>query len=84
MKLFEARVRVWAGKNAKKVEKALAPETEFRKRSRITVCADGEHVDITIRAEDFVALRAALATYMRFLKTALSVIEVAEKEGKNR
>jgi tRNA threonylcarbamoyladenosine modification (KEOPS) complex Pcc1 subunit len=49
-------------------------------RSRATLDKDGQFLTLRINAKDTVALRAALNAYLRWILSALSVLDVLETE----
>jgi KEOPS complex subunit Pcc1 len=55
---------------------AMAPAT---RRSCVTLNRDGVCLRLTVEAEDTVALRATLNTYLRWINSALNVIEAIKK-----
>ncbi|MBM3229797.1 hypothetical protein FJZ26_05170 [Candidatus Parvarchaeota archaeon] len=64
-------------KAAKDACRALAQETEFKKRSLSSISPKGSKLVIRIKADDVVALRATINSYLRLL----SVIESIEAEN---
>ena len=62
----------------KVVFKSLSPEiiTSSRERHRGKLKRDGDIISIEIEAEDTVALRAALNSYLRLLKIILDINEL--------
>ena len=53
---------------AKNVLFALSQETEFKKRAKSRVIAEGKLIEIMISADDSVALRATLNSYLRLIQ----------------
>ncbi len=64
-------------KQAVDAKTALAQETEFKKRANSQVSCKGNVLDVSISADDPVALRATANSYLRLL----SVIEKLEQEA---
>lgn len=62
------------------VYKALMPEIEkpATVRSRANLEKDGEFLVLKIRANDTVALRAALNAHLRWINSVLGILEVLE------
>jgi tRNA threonylcarbamoyladenosine modification (KEOPS) complex Pcc1 subunit len=54
--------------DAKAAAKAIAQETEFKKRGSSQVAATGKKLTIKIAAGDAVALRAASNSYLRLMQ----------------
>jgi KEOPS complex subunit Pcc1 len=59
---------------------ALAPEVKRQVgiRSKATLKAEEQTLVLEIEADDTVALRAALNTYLRWINSALNVLETME------
>ena len=55
-------------KHAEDAFRALEQETEFKKRSSAQLVAKGEKLFIDIEADDIVALRATVNSYLRLLQ----------------
>ncbi|MCW4045102.1 MAG: KEOPS complex subunit Pcc1 [Candidatus Bathyarchaeota archaeon] len=62
---------------------ALAPETAVpaTKRSRAVIEKEDKFLILNVEAEDTVALRAMLNAYLRWISSALNVMEVIENTG---
>ncbi len=61
---------------ARRVERALAPEVGdiAGERTRVSVARDDDQIDVAVEADDLVALRAGLNTW-------LTLVAVAESAG---
>jgi len=61
---------------------ALEPEVEkpATVRSRARLDKEDNHLVLKVEARDTVALRAALNAYLRWINSALNVLEVLEKQ----
>jgi tRNA threonylcarbamoyladenosine modification (KEOPS) complex Pcc1 subunit len=64
---------------------ALEPETKnpIGLRSQASIEQEGNHLILKIRAQDSVALRATLNTYLRWMNAILNVFSTAEKREKS-
>ncbi|MCX8151122.1 MAG: KEOPS complex subunit Pcc1 [Candidatus Bathyarchaeota archaeon] len=59
---------------------ALSPELiNPTSRSKATISQEDLTCVLTVKAEDTVALRAALNAYLRWINSAISVLETLEK-----
>ena len=58
------------------IEGSLRPEVEdpVSQRSTVTVHAEKDHVKISVHATDLAALRAALNSYLRWVKAVQDVV----------
>ncbi|MGO8807193.1 MAG: KEOPS complex subunit Pcc1 [Candidatus Bathyarchaeia archaeon] len=61
--------------------KALDPEAKgnVSRRASVTLEANGLSIVLAVDAEDTVALRATLNAYLRWISTALNVIDVVSE-----
>jgi KEOPS complex subunit Pcc1 len=59
------------------IPEAKAPPTQ---RSTVTLKKDGSSLTLTVEAQDTTALRATLNAYLRWINSALNVIDVVAKE----
>jgi len=61
---------------------ALTPETHTMetKRANVELKADGCCLVLIVKAEDTIALRATLNTYLRWIQSTANVIEVVEHQ----
>lgn len=61
---------------------ALKPETRTieTRRASVQIRKDGCFLDLTVEAEDTVALRATLNAYLHWIQSTLNVIEVLENQ----
>ncbi|MCW4007279.1 MAG: KEOPS complex subunit Pcc1 [Candidatus Bathyarchaeota archaeon] len=59
---------------------ALAPEANkpATSRARVVLARDGNFLVLSVEAKDTVALRAALNAYLRWISSAMKVIEVVD------
>jgi KEOPS complex subunit Pcc1 len=64
------------------VVNALAPEVnrQLGVRSKISVSKEALTLVLAVEAEDTVALRAALNSYLRWINAELNVLETVDKE----
>jgi KEOPS complex subunit Pcc1 len=62
---------------------ALTPELQRQigTRSKATLTTDAQTLMLNVEAEDTVALRAALNAYLRWINSALSVLEMVEQKS---
>lgn len=60
---------------------ALTPEIErqIATRSKATMMTDTQYLVLNVEAKDTVALRAALNAYLRWINSAINVLETVEK-----
>jgi len=74
------RIKFPSEKHSEMVAKALAPETEkpATSRSKVRMKRDGEFLVLKAEASDTVALRAALNAYLRWINSAVKVLEILE------
>ena len=69
---MRADVRIDAEDKAQMLANALRPEMEQEvSRTRVDIRAEGSELIISIQAEDVVALRASLNSYLRWTKLAI-------------
>ena len=69
---MRADVRIKVDKNAELLANALRPEMEHEvSRTGVDIRSEGNELIIKITAEDVVALRAALNSYLRWTKLAI-------------
>ncbi len=61
---------------------ALTPEVQRQIgiRSKITLAIDGDTLVLSFEAEDTVALRAAMNSYLRWIHSILNVLETVNKQ----
>jgi len=61
---------------------ALEPETQKAAtvRSRAGLSVTGDFLVLTVQASDTVALRAAMNSYLRWIESAMDVMELLEKK----
>ena len=61
---------------------SLDPEARTSTSHRATTILEkeGNHLIVTIEAEDTVALRASLNAYMRWINSIVNVLEVAKRQ----
>lgn len=59
---------------------ALAPESNkpATSRAKVALARDGNILVLSVEAKDTVALRAALNAYLRWINSAMKVIEVVD------
>ncbi len=64
-------------KHLKSLMDALTPEIKRQvgMRSKVAIAANGLSLVLNVEAEDTVALRAALNTYLRWVNSTLNVLE---------
>jgi KEOPS complex subunit Pcc1 len=62
---------------------ALTPETHTMetKRARAKLKADGCSLILIVEAEDTIALRATLNTYLRWIQSTANIIEALENQS---
>ena len=65
----------------KSLLQALAPEVKrpVGVRAKATIRAEAKTLFLTVKAEDTVALRAALNTYLRWINSALNVLKIVDQ-----
>ncbi|MDO9536840.1 MAG: KEOPS complex subunit Pcc1 [Thermoplasmata archaeon] len=74
--MMRANVRIQAGKQANILARALKPEvSDDLSRNNLEVREDCGNLIINLEAEDLVALRAALNSYLRWTKLAIDTNE---------
>lgn len=73
-------LRLSSEKQLKTLFEALAPEAEksVGTRARAVVKREGDFLILKVEARDTVALRAALNAYLRWISSAVNVLEVVE------
>jgi KEOPS complex subunit Pcc1 len=78
--LATVRLRLTSAKQAEALAKALQPEVErhLAGRSKVTLIRDSEFLVLTVEAKDTVALRAALNAYLRWINSAVNVLETLD------
>ncbi len=71
------RLTFESGKKLKSLMDALTPEVKRQVgvRSKVTMVANRHSLVLNVEAEDTVALRAALNTYLRWVNSTLNVLE---------
>ena len=76
------RLKFPSEKGLEIVFKALKPEVDkpATTRSRAKLVKEDNFLVLKVEAEDTVALRAALNAYLRWINSALNVLEVLEKQ----
>ncbi len=64
-------------KQLKSLMDALTPEIKRQVgvRSKVAIAANGLSLVLNVKAEDTIALRAALNTYLRWVNSTLNVLE---------
>ena len=74
------RLRLSSEKQLATLLDALAPETEkpVGMRTRAALEREGNFLVLKVEAKDTVALRAALNAYLRWIGSAMKVLEVVE------
>ena len=74
------RLRFSSEKQLTTLLNALAPETNrpVNLRARTALDRDGNFLVLKVEAKDTVALRAALNAYLRWIGSAVKVLEVVE------
>ncbi|MCK5309496.1 MAG: hypothetical protein KAJ33_04800 [Thermoplasmata archaeon] len=78
---MRADVRIDAEDKAQMLANALRPEMEQEvSRTRVDIRAEGSELIISIQAEDVVALRASLNSYLRWTKLAIDSQEAIGDE----
>jgi tRNA threonylcarbamoyladenosine modification (KEOPS) complex Pcc1 subunit len=75
------RLRLSSKKHLTTLLEALAPEAEkpVGTRAKVVLDREGSFLVLKVEAQDTVALRAALNAYLRWISSAMNVLEVAEK-----
>lgn len=68
---MQARFQIQVGSRAGIIADALQPEMEVTERTHVKILAEGDGLVIDILAEDVVALRAAINSYLRWTKLAI-------------
>jgi len=74
---MNAEIIIPSDKNlAQIIEGSLRPEVEdpVSQRSTVSVYAEKDHVKISVNATDLAALRAALNSYLRWVKAIQDVV----------
>jgi tRNA threonylcarbamoyladenosine modification (KEOPS) complex Pcc1 subunit len=76
------RLPFYSQKQLDAVVSALEPEVQRQigVRSKTTVSKDALMLILTVEAEDTVALRAALNSYLRWINAEINVIDAVDKE----
>jgi tRNA threonylcarbamoyladenosine modification (KEOPS) complex Pcc1 subunit len=77
------RLRLSSEKQLTTLLEALAPETEkpVGTRAKAVLDKEGSVLVLKVEAQDTVALRAALNAYLRWIGSAMNVLEVIEKSS---
>jgi KEOPS complex subunit Pcc1 len=70
--------------NAEFVYKALLPEMEKTRRAEVSIKKSGKKILLSIKAEDKIMLRAAINTWLRNLKIAQEMVEIARERRKQK
>jgi tRNA threonylcarbamoyladenosine modification (KEOPS) complex Pcc1 subunit len=80
------RLRLSSEKQLTTLLKALAPEAEkpAGTRAKADLERDGSFIVLKVEAKDTVALRAALNAYLRWIGSAVNVLEAVENASKRR
>jgi len=74
---MRAEVRIFAQDQAGLLVSALEPEMDHEvSRATVEIEADGNELVIRVEAEDMVALRAAVNSYLRWAKLATDMIAI--------
>jgi tRNA threonylcarbamoyladenosine modification (KEOPS) complex Pcc1 subunit len=75
------RLRLSSEKQLTTLLEALAPEVEKQvgRRVRAVLEGEGSFLVLKVEARDTVALRAALNAYLRWIGSAVNVLEVLER-----
>ena len=75
------RIKFESAKQLDTLLSALLPEADAppTHRAKVKLEKDGCCLNITVEAEDTVALRATLNAYLHWINSMLNVIEVVEK-----
>ena len=75
------RMRLSSEKQLTTLLNALTPETEkpVGTRAKAVLEREGNFLVLKVEAKDTVALRAALNAYLRWIGSAVNVLEVVEK-----
>jgi tRNA threonylcarbamoyladenosine modification (KEOPS) complex Pcc1 subunit len=75
------RLRLSSEKRLTTLLEALAPEAEKQvgTRAKAALEREGNFLVLKVEAKDTVALRAALNAYLRWIGSAVNVLEVVEK-----
>jgi len=76
------RLKFPSSKHFELVSRALEPEIRktLTRRSRATLATEDGFLVLNVEARDTVALRAALNSYLRWINSITSVLEVLEKQ----
>ncbi len=72
----ELKIDMGGEKEAKNAISAIEQETEFRKRGRAEISREESTIMINVEADDIVALRATVNSYLRLLQIIKNVEEV--------
>ena len=77
------RLRFPSQRQLNTVFEALKPEVDKQAAIRSKACLEKEHVFLIMKveAEDTVALRAALNSYLRWIDSVALVLEVLERDS---
>ena len=77
-----ARLKFSSEKQLKTTLHSLKPETKrpATKRSQTSVAGEGKFLTLRFEAQDTVALRSSLNTYLRWIDSLLNVFEVLETQ----
>jgi tRNA threonylcarbamoyladenosine modification (KEOPS) complex Pcc1 subunit len=75
--MMRAKVRIQANEDADVLARALKPEVHDEiSRSKMRIEEENGELVISFEAEDVVALRAALNSYLRWAKLAIDTKEI--------
>jgi KEOPS complex subunit Pcc1 len=79
----EIQIKLKTERQAESIYKALKPESKksFATRSEVEILMREREILLIIKAKDIVALRAALNSYLRFIKAMKKLINTIEKEN---
>ena len=66
--------------DAEIILKAISPEKDDLPRATVALCAGPGGLTLKVTAEDTVALRAALNSYLRWIKVAAEVNKVGTRQ----
>jgi tRNA threonylcarbamoyladenosine modification (KEOPS) complex Pcc1 subunit len=78
----DVRLQFSSEKQIKALIDALTPEIKkhIGTRSQVALTRDTQFLVLSVKAKDTAALRAALNTYLRWINSALNVLETVETE----
>jgi tRNA threonylcarbamoyladenosine modification (KEOPS) complex Pcc1 subunit len=77
------RLKFPSSKQLKTVEAALSPEVSKPsfESARITLQSEGRFLVLNVEADDTVALRRALNTYLRWMSSTVNVVQVLDEKS---